>query len=100
MADLNEQLQGLQNHLNSHFQDRQSVTSTDTHNRREPGEQAPSSLREMREISSSDDTSSCSDDTSGIYYSGSEVEGEREEEGEEEEEGEGEKVVISLATAV
>jgi hypothetical protein len=91
MADLNEQLQGLQNQLNSHFQDRQSVTSTDSISKREPDEQEPS-LREARETSSSDDSSSCSDDTSDIYYSSSEAE--REKEVEEE------KVVISHSTAV
>ncbi|XP_063689719.1 E3 ubiquitin-protein ligase RNF19B-like [Bolinopsis microptera] len=97
MADLNEQLQGLQNQLNNHFHDRQS-TSTDTH-KGEPGEQAPSSIREdMGEITSSDDSSSCSDDTSDIYYSGSEKD--REEEEEEGEEGEVEKAVISHTTAV
>ena len=97
MADLNEQLQGLQNQLNNHFHDRQS-TSTDTH-KGEPGEQAPSSIREdMGEITSSDDSSSCSDDTSDIYYSGSEKD--RVEEEEEGEEGEVEKVVISHTTAV
>ena len=95
MADLNEQLQGLQNQLNSHFQDSQSVTSTDSGDKKEGGEQE---LREeLRPASSCEGSSSfSSDNTSDLYYSGSEAERGEEEEEEEEED----KIVITHTTVV
>ncbi|KAL5249433.1 hypothetical protein ACHWQZ_G018327 [Mnemiopsis leidyi] len=96
MADLNEQLQGLQNQLNSHFQDRQSVTSTDSEDKKETGGQE---LREeLRPVSSCEGSSTISfDNTSDFYYSGSELGRGGDEEEEEEEE---DKIVISHTTVV
>ena len=70
MADLNEQLQGLQNQLNGHFNDKQSsdTRKTETVNPSEAPDGGKISEEEDQISDASLSTSECSGESSEFYF--------------------------------